>query len=179
MQIKFGQRLKDDPAASAAVDQVKPILEEEFGRLATATVSIELAFGFRNRPIFHLSLQDFGHTTGTGFAQDEILPSDHFRSRCHRLLGEHLQSDRINDCPKCGHNYRGQPLPFNCVKCGFQTVQDCPSCHAHQSISEYATITPELWQCPNCQVRVRARYADPMTDEHGRFAEPLVLLKLA
>jgi uncharacterized CHY-type Zn-finger protein len=83
----------------------------------------------------------------------------------------------MSECPRCSANLTVND--FRCPRCHFQVVDACPSCRREVPIDAYQSVVPDLWTCPKCQSRLRARYADPMITDQGDFVEPLVRLTLA
>lgn len=83
----------------------------------------------------------------------------------------------MSACPRCSANLTVND--FRCPRCRFQILEPCPSCHHEIAIEAYVSVKPNLWQCPQCNSKIYAAYADPMTTDEGEFVEPLVHLKIA
>ena len=179
MRVEFGDDLKADNSLFQQAEACSPILEDVFGGFRTANALLEKKRDYKGRDIIRLIVKDHGRTVQTAFAPDEVSPGAHFRDRCYQFAGQIATLEQSRECPNCGIKYHNEPIPFRCRVCSFQIVQECPNCHNEVSISEYSVQTSTLWQCPHCQARLHAAYADPMFDTTGYFVQPLVELRVA
>ena len=176
MKIQLGTRLSNSNGLHHLVMSRLNVVNEIFTEYRTAHAEIELGKDYRNRDIVRLIIKDHGRTVQTAFAPVEFDNEAHFRNRLHQFIGQVARLKGANDCPNCGEKYHEQPLPFECRRCNFQTVQACPACHGKILISDYLVEGSTLWVCPECHARVRASYVEPMFDANGDFVQPLVEL---
>lgn len=176
MKIEIGTRLSNSNGLRDVVRSRLPVVEELFAEFQTANAQLELGKDFRNRDIVRMIVKDHARTVQTAFAPVEFDNEAHFRNRLHQFIGQVARMKGANDCPNCGEKYDEQPLPFECRRCNFQTVQACPACHREISISDYQVEGSPLWKCPECHARVRASYVEPMFEPNGDFVQPLVEL---
>ena len=83
----------------------------------------------------------------------------------------------MSECPRCTAPMTDED--YLCPRCEFQVIEPCPNCHECIPLEAYEEEDGILWVCPSCHIRLRARYAEPMTTDEGDLVEPLVRLRPA
>ena len=105
-----------------------------------------------------------------------------------RVLSEYGHSNNVDvieiagplgeECEKC-HTVVTPVLPTVCPNCKFRDTSPCPNCGQEVPRLKYVRIAGELYQCPNCQAKVRIRFNSPLFDDQGQMIEPVVIVSLA
>lgn len=80
-------------------------------------------------------------------------------------------------CANCG-NIVGGPIPSVCPTCGFRDISQCPHCSTDVSRQAYVPDAGNLFRCPNCKLRVRLCFNNPLLKADGTYSEPLVIVKV-
>lgn len=80
------------------------------------------------------------------------------------------------ECADCG-NITGGHIPTVCPTCGFRDIDPCPLCGEEISRMAYDQVRGSLFQCPNCQHKVRMKLNPTAFKADGRLNSPAVVLR--
>jgi hypothetical protein len=86
------------------------------------------------------------------------------------------QTDGAESCLNCGTVY-SPIMPAVCDNCGFRDISPCPRCREDVPRGEYLKISGNLFRCPACAARVRLRFNDLLSDQEGRYVQPIVIVE--
>lgn len=111
----------------------------------------------------------------------EVPDEASLRKQLPELMGIardlHAAFPKVDACLNCG-NIPEAPFAV-CPNCAFREITSCPSCRKEVPRLRYAAAGGDLFQCPECQSRVRLAYNEPLWRDDGHYNEPTVIVTLA
>jgi hypothetical protein len=112
--------------------------------------------------------------------------TDRFRD-VQRVLNEYgyaerteatvVQDENGTECVNCGNIT--PEFVAECPACHFREIENCPHCNHDVARLAYIPKVGDLFQCPNCQRRVRLQFQDPLFDGNGDYKQPLIRVIVA
>jgi hypothetical protein len=89
-----------------------------------------------------------------------------------------VSGENPEPCLRCGFVSLGE-IPPSCSRCGFRNISACPYCATVSAPGAYRNVNRPGLRCPRCGGHVELRFSDPLFDERGEYAEPVVLVVTA
>lgn len=110
------------------------------------------------------------------------------RSHVDRVIDQHGYKEKVivqewpepkgAACVNCGAVVADQ-TPAVCPVCEFRDISPCSNCKLDVSRQAYIPIAGDIFRCPECEIRVRLAFNDPIVKADGEYNEPLVIVRNA